>query len=149
MTRSEAQALVATLAAAWPRQPIEQPTLDIYAHDLADLPFEIAAEAITELRRTATFFPAIAEIRTLADELRLGAPTPMLAWEQACTRGALRHELVQRARGIVGDDWAWRTNSAEHLRRSFLGAYAEVKAEALRDLREQAELGADVRELGA
>lgn len=132
MTRSEANVLVATLAAAWPRQAVEQATLDIYAHDLLDLDVDLATSAVETIRRTAVFFPSIAEIRSAAGELKLGAPPPMLAWEQAVARGIVRHPLVDEARNIVGGDWEWRTGSAYELRRDFLAAYDEIRTDALR-----------------
>lgn len=147
MTTSEAVALVATLAAAWPRQPIEQATLDIYAHDLADLDFGLAARAVESVRRSATYFPAIAEIRNAAAELRLDAPSPMLAWEQASGRSD-RHPLVREAREIVGDDWAWRQEPAGVLRKAFLAAYTEVRAAAVTEL-VQGALTAGLREIAA
>ncbi len=134
MTHSEATALVATLAAAWPRQPIEQATLDIYALDLMDIDFNAAYLAFQTVRRTATFFPTIAEIRAAAAEHTIDAPTPMLAWEQASTKGFDRHPLVIEARAIVGDDWEWRSAPAGVLRKAFVAAYAEVRANALNEI---------------
>ncbi len=134
MTGPEAKVLVATLAAAWPRQEISQATLDVYSHDLVDLEFSVAEQAVEQIRRTATFFPAIAEIRNAAAEILLGAPSPIIGWKQASSRGAERHPLVGEARRIVGDDWTWRTESTGKLRGAFMAAYAEVRAEAIRSL---------------
>lgn len=133
MKESEATVLVATLAAAFPRQQLAEPTIKVYAHDLVDLDAAAANAAIETLRRTSRFFPTISEIREATAALQLGAPEPMRAWEQACGRGP-RHPLVQRARRIVGDDYDWRVTPTGIMRRSFRDAYAEVRAEAVRAL---------------
>ncbi len=152
MKRSEATALVATLAAAWPRQEICQATLDIYAHDLGDLDLGVAAQAVETCRRTLTFFPTIAEIRLAAAELQLDAPQPMTAWEQAVNPQSSiipRHRLVAQARRIVGDDWTWKTEPAHALRRAFLAAYSEVRDEAVKSYVTPEITAGDARELTA
>lgn len=134
MKESEALALVATLRAAFPRQQMDDATLRVYALDLADLDAATASEAVRTLRRTSRFFPTIAEIREGAATLQLGAPEPMAAWAQAVSRDGERHELVQRARRIVGDSFHWREAPSGVLRRAFLDAYAEVRDEAMREI---------------
>lgn len=135
MTEGQAKALVATLAAAFPNQRISQATLNVYAVDLADLDFGVAEKAVETTRRGAKFMPTIFEIRTVAAELQLGAPPPMIAFDQASTKPAEeRHALVQRAKRMVGDDWDWREAPRGVTRKAFLAAYEEVKEEAMRAL---------------
>lgn len=133
VTPSEATALLATLKAAYPRQPIEQATIVVYAADLADLDADRALQAVTNLRRTSRWFPTIAEIREEYAELTLGAPAPELAWELARTSGCA-HPLVNRAQAIVGDQWDWRRGETTDLHRRFIAAYKDVRAEAIQEL---------------
>lgn len=131
MTQAQAKALVATLAAAFPNQTITQATLNVYALDLADLDFPTAEKAVETVRRGAKFLPTISEIRNIYASLRLGAPGPMAAFEQASGgRREDRHPLVQRAKRMVGDDWDWREAPTGVMRKAFLAAYGEVVASA-------------------
>jgi hypothetical protein len=132
MSESEATALVAALAASFPKQPIGEPTVKAYAGSLLDLDVQIATAAVRTLQQGSTFFPSIHEIRTMVADLELGAPPPMQAWESARQKGAPRHPVVQRARRIVGDDFHWRETPSGILQKSFLAAYAEAKDEAMR-----------------
>ena len=137
MKESEATELVAVLAASFPRQPIGEPTLKAYAGALADIPVELAGAAVTQLQHSSRFFPSISEIRETVAELSLGAPSPMMAFEQARTAkepGVGRHPIVQRARRMVGDDWHWKETPSGILQKSFLAAYAEAKAEAMAEI---------------
>lgn len=127
MTDGEARALVAALAAAWPRQPIGQPTLDIYATHLQDLDFGQATQVVSGIIRSSRFFPAIAEIREAYAETQLGLPSPSEAWAQACNYGT-RHPLVDKARQRVTDDWGWNQGREQDLRRAFMPAYRELRA---------------------
>src|ERR1035437_9570061 len=99
MKKSEARALVATLAAAFPRQQVPQVTFDVYTGDLADLDFGVTEKAPTNLRRSSRWFPTMAEIREAVAELQLDAPGPMEAYAQAVhgEKGD-RHPLVQKSK---------------------------------------------------
>lgn len=130
MTESEATALMAELAAAYPNQQILEETFRVYAGDLLDVDYAVAREAATRVRRTLRRFPTIADLREAAAEIILGAPSLMAAWEQAL-RGPGRHELVRRARRMVGDDFDWRVQPTDSLRPAFMAAYKELRAEAV------------------
>jgi hypothetical protein len=134
MKKSEAFAVVAILAASFPRAEIGEPTIEAYAVGLTDLGIEETTAAVRTLQQTSRFFPTIAEIRETVAELRLGAPPPMHAWEQAYSRNGQRHPLVRRARRIVGDDWDWRQTPTGVLQKAFLAAYAEAKKEAVNEI---------------
>lgn len=134
MKKSEAVATIAILAACFPKQQIEETTIDAYALGLLDLETKETTVAVRTLQQSCRFFPSVAEIRETVAELRLGAPPPMHAWEQAYSRGVERHPIVQRARRIVGDDWDWRQTPTGVLQKSFLAAYAEAKDEAMREI---------------
>ena len=148
MKKSEARALVATLAAAFPRQQVPQVTFDVYTADLVDLDLRVAEKATTNLRRSSRWFPTIAEIREAVAELQLDAPGPMEAYAQA-VHGAKedRHPLVQRAKLMCGDDWYWREAPTGVSRKAFLAAYAEVKTQALGKIVQPALTGVKQREL--
>lgn len=152
MKDSEARALVATLAAAFPRQDVPQVTFDVYAQDLADLDAVEASRAVASLRRSARWFPTIAEIRETVAEQQLGAPGPIEAWVNAQAPREERHPLVQEARTMVGDSHDWKTEPSWTLRRDFLLAYAEVRANAVAEkvqASERLELTEGRRELDA
>jgi hypothetical protein len=73
MTKAQAVKLVGGLIAAFRTgQQISDETFDAYVEDLVDLDYEPAALAVKQLRQTATFLPAIAEVRQLAAELTAG-----------------------------------------------------------------------------
>ena len=152
MKKSEARALVATLAAAFPRQQVPQVTFDVYTADLVDLDAGVTEQAVSGLRRSSKWFPTIAEIREAVAELQLDAPGPMEAYVQAthCAKKN-RHPLVQEAKQICGDDWYWREAPIGVSRKAFLAAYAEVKSRALSRIVRPAELEAtnNPRELTA
>lgn len=91
MKPSEAVKVMATLAAAYPQRDLASETIEVYAHDLADLDAGVAAAAVERLRRTSRFFPTISEIREAAAELVLGAPPSTVAWRQALAFASHRH----------------------------------------------------------
>lgn len=80
MTTAEAKRLVVMLSASWPRQEIQQATLEVYALALADLDHGVAKAAVLQLMQTSRFFPTIAEIREAAVQTRVSLPTPEEAW---------------------------------------------------------------------
>lgn len=80
MTTAETKRLVAMLGATWPRQEIQQATLEVYAWALADLDFELAQAAVKRLVQTSRFFPTVAEIREAAIRGRVSLPAPEEAW---------------------------------------------------------------------
>lgn len=137
MKESEATALVAVLAASFPKQQVGESTVKAYAGALLDIPVELAGAAVKTLQHGSRFFPSIAEIREAVAELSLGAPSPMMAFESARTPkepGVARHPVVQRAKRMVGDDWHWKETPSGILQKSFLAAYAEAKAEAMAEI---------------
>lgn len=134
MKQSEATMLVAVLTASFPRQPIGERTAEVYVEALLDLDVRLANQAVRALQQTSRFFPTISEIREAVATITLAAPDPMFAWEQARTKGAERHELVRRARKIVGDDWDWQQTPTGILQKRFLDAYAEVKDAAMKEI---------------
>jgi hypothetical protein len=78
--REETIKVIGALAAAFPYAKIGEATIRIYAEALADIPPAILKAAGLACLSRATFFPAIAEIRTEA--MRVVAP-PRLPPEQA------------------------------------------------------------------
>jgi hypothetical protein len=85
VTTREAKALVALLKAAFPRQALEQATLEVYAKYLADLDAAIGRIAVERLIATSRFFPTIAEIREQVATMQCDdMPEPELAWQEVC-----------------------------------------------------------------
>lgn len=134
MKRSEATMLVATLVAAYPRQELDQSTINVYADDLLDFDAGEVKVAIETLRRESTFFPSIHEILHLVAVAKLDAPGPAEAFHQASTTGVVRHPLVDRARRMVASDWDWRNDETRFMRKPFADAYSEVLGSAMREI---------------
>ena len=91
MTRHEAGKLVALALANWPAMQSRDIRLDITAglwhRLLADIPYELAEQALTKILITAKFWPTVAEIREAADSLRLpdsDPPPAGEAWGEVC-----------------------------------------------------------------
>lgn len=131
MTTDDAGLLIATLAAAYPRQQLEPATIEVYARSLADLDHDLAAAAVARIIASSTFFPSIAEIRTMAAELVTGLPGPTQAWTLAAnpnSRTGPLPDAVAEALSAVGGSWALRrTTNLETFRSQFRRAYEEIR----------------------
>lgn len=142
MTQSEALKLVAILKAAYPRQPTDAATSEVYAGFLADLDYEAANEAIRRIITTSRFFPTIAEIREEVAENAVGLPSTTEALALVLERHRLSDEehaanplppAVQKAYRIVGGGWAFRTSeNPVALRAQFRDAYESIRREEIR-----------------
>lgn len=80
MTKDDAGKLIAVLFASFPSANLERKHVDAYVSAILDLDAKVAGEAVSRLRNTATFLPAIAEIRRAAADVQLG---PMRSGEDA------------------------------------------------------------------
>ncbi len=134
MTTDEAGLLIATLAAAYPRQTLEPTTIEVYARSLTDLNPDLATNAVMRLIASSVFFPSIAEIRTAAAETATQLPTATEAWmlvnsEQG--RASAPPE-VREALYAVGGSWAVRTSeNPTTLHAQFRDAYKDIRRRAL------------------
>lgn len=72
MTQLEAAKVVAVLMAAFPNNKATSATAKIYEQLLVDLDASVATAAVERLLATATFMPAIAEIRAACADLACG-----------------------------------------------------------------------------
>ena len=142
MTNQEAKRLLALLKAAFPRQEISQETAEVYCRFLADVEYEQVAAAVQRIVATATYFPAIAEIRKLVAESKVGAPGWEEGWGevlQAVSRFGryknpeFSHPAITAAVDSMG--WLAICNSDESdlhiLRAQFRDIYGAVKQRAL------------------
>lgn len=144
MNQSEALKLVAVLKAAYPRQPTDAATSEVYAGFLVDLDYEAANAAIRQLITIRRFFPTIAEIREEVAEEAAGLPSPTEALVMVLERNQLSDaELaakplppaVKKAYRIVGGSWAFRTSeNPVALRAQFRDAYQSIRDEEVRRL---------------
>lgn len=82
MIDADAIELVEMLAAAFPKQPLPPQTIAVYARMLRDLDRVAVESAIIGLMATATFFPAIAEIRKAVAEAANDIPDWEVAWDE-------------------------------------------------------------------
>jgi hypothetical protein len=73
MKKSEVTELVAIIADAFTRPPMEERTVRVYEAMLLDMDREVAHRAICRLISTSKWLPTIAEIRTAAADLVHGA----------------------------------------------------------------------------
>ena len=77
--RPEVAEAVAVLAAAHPRQPIQEETVKVYVAALSDIDPERLADAVEFCVITMRSFPTISDIRRRVAEAELGLPTPQQA----------------------------------------------------------------------
>ncbi len=87
-TKEEVTKLVAVLAAAFPHANVSDMTYEVYANELADLPFDELQVAARQCLADLKFMPVIAELREKVLKLRRannGIPDPFQAWEEAVT----------------------------------------------------------------
>lgn len=68
MTRGEAEQLVGILAAAHPSVQLSDATIQVYVSSILDLDHVKAEHAVSVLIREHPKFPAVSEIRAVADE---------------------------------------------------------------------------------
>ena len=92
MTSAEAGVLLATLKAAFPRQPMGKATARVYLRFLGDLDYEPARVAVADLIGGLRFFPSIAELRQAVWRRSEGAIEPEEAW--ALVQSALRRTEI-------------------------------------------------------
>lgn len=72
MTAEEVSKLVAVLAANYPTAKLTRDNIRAYEFALADLDYQLAQRAVTNIVRTSKFFPSIAEIRAACIETTNG-----------------------------------------------------------------------------
>jgi hypothetical protein len=145
MKSSEAKKLASILKAAYPRQPIDTTTLDVYASFLSDLDVSAATLAVKRIVSSSRFFPTVAEIREAVAEHECGLPSVQAAVEQVMGRYSLpvsdRPKLapeVRRAIEAVGGEWAIKhSDNPGVIRAQLRDAYAEIRREALRQVQER------------
>jgi hypothetical protein len=84
-TDQEILKALTVLASAYPRFDLPEQTIRIYQRLLADLDFDLLKAATLQCATTHTFFPAVAEIRAAAVDLKAmadGIPSDIEAWGQ-------------------------------------------------------------------
>lgn len=121
MMEHEAIELIEMLAAAFPKQRIEPRNIAVYARMIEDFDRVEAEAAVLHIIATATFFPAVAELRTAIAEGRAMLPAWEEAWEKVCA--------VRKEHGVyVGPRWGvpfgWDGLTGEALRA--IGGYEAV-----------------------
>lgn len=151
MTRGEAFELVVRMAAAYPRSPLNEATIELYTDFLIDCDAGMAHCAIDLLIATSIFLPSIAEIRAAVAQLYVPACGPEAAWGElslAIARCRDQPEFscaaIAEALRMIGRSWHdLRMLPFEQypwLRRDFLAAYREATERTRREA--QASAGA-------
>lgn len=140
MKASEANALVAVLKAAYPRQELGEDTVGLYERALADVPAAAGRAAVEQHIATSRWWPTIAELRELVAETRLSLPTAeaALAEVRKALQGYGAHEVppwscpeVAEAVGVIGwSNWCLSDHPAS-TRARFLEAYQTVRRRSL------------------
>jgi len=124
---------VAVLAAAHPRQPIQEETVKAYVAALSDIDPERLADAVEFCVLTMRSFPTISDIRRRVAEDELGLPTPEQAIAEvskAIAGGTMivPTPLVLVAAQAVGvDSQIQNENSAGVWRAQFLKTYSGLR----------------------
>lgn len=81
MTLAETFAMMGLFKAAFPRQPLDEATIRIYADMLADIPADEAMLAARRLLATSEWCPTIAAIRRAMADARVCSPAGELEWQ--------------------------------------------------------------------
>lgn len=131
---------MAFIRAAWPKQEVLPETAEVYAAELAHVPFGEAKDAVRVLMRSSKWFPTIAEILERVAERRHPMVRPELAWgevQDAISRVGMylvpvfRNQAIQRAVNAIG----WRDictdDNLAATRARFLEAYRSAREEVL------------------
>lgn len=150
MNKSETTKLLAYIAIAYPNGKVEpnEPTVNLWAQFMADLPYTLAKSAVDSMIATLRFPPTIADIREAVArsmaEAR-GELTPGEAWGRvlAAVRkyGDNDERQVQKAREAIGDDlweavrliggWAYLCNTDDDV--STISAQFERRYKAMQE----------------
>ena len=145
MSKEAARRAVIMLVAAYPRQEFPLVSQKVYAESLEDLDDELLAVAITHLKNTATFLPAISEIRKAVAELLARTRNELdayAAWD-VVSKAIVRvgytgrpdfDELTRRAVDATGGWWGlcMSENSVAD-RARFVAAYETFQSRARSD----------------
>ena len=131
-------ALVARLAAAWPRFEIGRETLREYVGGLSDLSYDEVARAVDEAIRTMKYPPTIAELREVVGRGRYGYPDASfavavldraLATKEVAERRTILADLPgpgKLALEQIGGFYGWRTSEQpDRMRYEFTKLYDE------------------------
>lgn len=140
MNRDQAEALVARLHLAYPRQVLRRAHYALYAEVFLPQTPEVGALVVDEATATYTWFPAVSELYDVLAEVVIGAPGSMEAWELAANGAdpAHRHPLVARAMYTMGGSYAIKTTSNPvGMRKQFIQAYEEWLQRARHAVRTQ------------
>lgn len=138
MTKSEAMAMVAMLAAAYPAANMTEQTPDVYAEMLRDLDADAAMRAARRLISTSKWLPTIAEIRqAVAEDGAGGVNRAELAWSDVLKAisqfGIYRtpefdDPLVRVAVAAIGWQSICNSTNADTVRAQFRMAYKAAVA---------------------
>lgn len=137
MTRQEAAAVVAMLAAAFPAFPPSRETVAIYVDAMLDLDWAETRDAAHDLIRTEERFPAVASIRRrVCARAGLLAPTGAQAWDEvnAASGNGGRSRSQEWSHPAIADTvraigwWALCSSiNPETTRAQFLRLYDDVR----------------------
>lgn len=145
MTREQTAQLLAMIVAYWPEFPHQgEVTVNAWYLLLADLPYDLAQEALVLLAATRVFPPKPAELLDAVAELTLPPDarlTPAEAW--GLVLDAVRQVGVYgrpRLPGLVGEAVevvGWReictSENADAVRAHFMRVYEQLQARARRE----------------
>ena len=144
MTATEAELLatdIQKLALRCAPAPLAPEKVAAYVEDLADLPYPAVRDVLLGMRKTQTFFPTVAEIRTAAANAA-GLPSPEQAWALVMSRWKATtpglpappwevHPAVLQATRDAGGMYLLRQMEREKAERAFLSAYKPLRSAAL------------------
>jgi hypothetical protein len=134
VTRADAQRLVATLAAAYPRTPLPPETIKVYVSAISTLAADETENAIRRLIFLRRFLPSIAEVVCAVVEARLGLPSPVEAWRHVNESSVGLTDPERAAMRHVGGAYAIRTTDRpDVVRAQFLRAYEQERDRVVAD----------------
>lgn len=139
MTRQDAIDLVIMLESAYPRQILEEKSIETYVGFIQDLDHEVVKRVIANHIRSSKWFPTIAEIRELAAEMAHNLPSSEMAMETVrnAVRGndyqaILRDDLLRQAVATVGWDKLMYSEYSQPLYKQIGDAYDNLRKRQIR-----------------
>lgn len=133
MIAEDAQRLARRLFAAYPDVPLRDGTEGTYVEFFGELDQEPATAVVSDLIRTSSRLPTIADVRRRLAEVELGLPSPLEAYHSLFEPGSSLHPLTRYVAEIFGGTYNIRTSDAPAAtRKQFLDFYDDLRKEAVR-----------------
>jgi hypothetical protein len=131
--REDAQDVARQVFAAFPEVPLREDTEAIYIKFLEELDRDPVRTVVSDLIRSSSRLPTIADIRRRLAEVQLALPSGLEAYHSLFEPRAELHPLTRYVAEIFGGTYNIRTSDAPAAtRKQFLEFYEDLRDEAVR-----------------